>query len=139
MNLKEEFSQISTGKKDLRSFGITFGILFLLLEGFHFWRHGNVVVAYLFAAGVFPALSYFFPSGLRPIYKAWMFFALCLGWVMTRVILTVLFYSVLMPVALVARLAGKRFLDHTFRDGRGSFWIAKTKHTFAAADYERQF
>ena len=41
------------------------------------------------------------------IHRSWMKLALVLGWINSRILLTILFFVVLTPVALVARLLGK--------------------------------
>lgn len=41
------------------------------------------------------------------MHRSWMKLALVLGWVNSRILLTVLFYIILTPVALLARLFGK--------------------------------
>jgi hypothetical protein len=56
-----------------------------------------------------------------------MWLAAGLGWWVSRVVLFVIFFLVLTPVALLARLLGKRFLDL----GRGgqakSYWVARDR------------
>jgi hypothetical protein len=44
------------------------------------------------------------PTALAPVYRGWMLLAEGLGWVNTRVILGVVFYTVFTPVGLVMRL-----------------------------------
>lgn len=140
MNLKEEIKNLPAGNKEVRSFGVTFGIMSLLLGGFLHWRHGDIIAAWLVAALAFPLAGYLLPALLRPVYKTWMTFALCLGWVMTRVILTLLFYIVVTPIAIVIKISGKRLLEHGFREtGKTTYWIHKSKKNSAPIDYEKQF
>jgi hypothetical protein len=58
---------------------------------------------------------------------------------MTRVILTVLFYLVLTPIAVTARLFGKQFLDLSFRDPKDSYWVLREKDSSKERNYEAQF
>lgn len=82
----------------------------------------------------------YLPHFLKPVFKVWMAFAELLGWIMTRVILIILFYAVLTPTALVARVVfRKRFLDLYFEDSKKSYWHSRAKSDFKASDYERQF
>lgn len=46
------------------------------------------------------------PDYLQPLYWLWMRFSHLLGWINTRIILALLFYLVLTPVGLVARMVG---------------------------------
>lgn len=139
MNLRDEIRQLPAGNKEIRSFGITFGVMSLLLGGFLYWRHGNLITAWFVAALAFPTAGYLLPSVLRPVYKAWVVLALCLGWVMTRVILTILFYFVITPIAMGIKISGKRLLEHGFREAGSTYWIPKTKKISSRTDYEKQF
>ena len=79
------------------------------------------------------------PAFLKPIHKIWMGFALILGSIMTRVILSVLFYLVITPISLISRLSGKDFLDLKIDKSIVSYWIQREKIIFEKANYEKQF
>ena len=66
------------------------------------------------------------PVVLKPVYRVWMALAVVLGFVMTRVILTVVYYLVMTPIGLVMRLLGKDPLDRRPDPGAASYWIEKT-------------
>ena len=51
--------------------------------------------------------GFFIPAWAALIHKAWMGLAHVLGWINTRIILFVVFYLILTPVAFFTRLAGK--------------------------------
>jgi hypothetical protein len=56
------------------------------------------------------------PTWLGPVYKIWMRFAEALGWVNTRIILSVIFFLVFFPFGLILRLFNdpmQRKLDKT--------------------------
>ena len=139
MNLGDEIRQIPVRRKEIRSFGLTFGVMSLLLGGFFYWRHETFMAAWFIAAVVFPAAGYLLPASLRPFYQLWMIFALCLGWVMTRVILTALYYLVMTPIAMGIKISGKRLLEHGFGEAAATCWIPKSKKDANRSDYERQF
>ncbi len=66
------------------------------------------------------------PKLLRSIYKIWMGFAFALGWVISRIILTILFYLILTPIGTLAKVFGKKFLNVNFNNKAKSYWMAKT-------------
>jgi Saxitoxin biosynthesis operon protein SxtJ len=47
------------------------------------------------------------PSVLRPFFRGWMLVGHCLGWVNTRIILSLFFFLVFTPIAFVMRLMGR--------------------------------
>ncbi len=91
-----------------RSFGLSVGTVLLLIAAFAVWR-GRIRTAEIM--GVVGALlvvfGYLKPALLYWPSKAWWRFALALGWFNARVILTVAFGIVLVPLGLLWRVIGK--------------------------------
>ena len=118
---------IKTGKKDIRSFGITIGIIFLIIAWFLFYKEMESFQIFIYLAGIFIGLGFILPIVLKPIYMVWMIFATILGWIMTRVIITILFYFILTPIGLIFRLFGKQFLDLAMNNRIDSYWHYRSK------------
>ncbi len=138
MSFLQEIRQIKSGKKELREFGMVLGTFFALLAALSVWRIKNFL-PFLFLSLFFTFFGLFIPVVLKPIQKGWMTLALLMGFVMTRVILIVLFYFVLTPLGLVARLFGHVYLDLAFRKNRGTYWIPRPEKTEDKGRYEVQF
>ncbi len=137
--LLEEIKNIKSEKKDLRSFGITFGVVLGLLAGALWWKDKNNYSIFIILS-----LSFFFfglvlPSLLKPLQKVWMTFAVVLGFFMTRVILGILFYLVFSSIGVGSRLFGKHFLDLKMDNSRNSYWHYRKSAPFNKSHYERQF
>ena len=137
--LLEEIRNIKSEKRDLRNFGITFGVLLGLLGGALWWKGKDTYTLFLFFSGAFFFLGFVLPSILKPLQKAWMAFAVVLGFFMTRVILSVLFYVVFTGIGLGGRLFGKQFLDLKMDHSLKSYWNYRESKTFKQSDYELQF
>ena len=137
--IAEEIKNIKSGKSDLRKFGITMGIVLTLLGGLLFWREKDYYFYFFILAAAFIIPGLAVPAVLKPIHKVWMTISIILGWIMTRVILSVLFYFVVTPTGWLARLFGKQFLDLKIDKGVSSYWISKEEQKLNKADYERQF
>ena len=135
----EEIKHIKTGKKDLKSFGVTIGIILLLVAGFLFYREKESFQTFLYIAGFFIGLALILPSMLKPIYIVWMTFAVILGWFMTRVILSLLFYVIITPIGLVLRIFGKDFLELKKQAIQGSYWNQRDSNLEKNQNYEKQF
>ena len=80
------------------------------------------------------------PRSLKWVYVAWMTLAMVLGAIVSTILLVLLFYLVVTPIGLIARLAGKDFLSRKLDSKASSYWILrdiaqpKAKH-----EHERQF
>lgn len=100
-------------KKGLRDFGLITGGLFAGLFGLLFpWLFDfNTPVWPFWLAGTLCILALLIPQTLKPIYIVWMYFALVLGWINTRIILALIFYVIFTGMRLIAVVFfGKRFL-----------------------------
>lgn len=137
--ITEEIKNIKSGKKELRNFSLVIGIFLGLLGGLSWWRSTGYY-PWLFAVAItFLLVGFGRPMLLKPIHKVWMTLAILMGWIMTRIILSVLFYLIVTPIGLSTRLLGKDFLDLEFSDDADSYWILRKKIKKDRSDYERQF
>ena len=121
----EEIKKIKSGKSDLRKFRITMVIVLILLGGLLFWREKSYYFYFFILAIAFIVPSLATPVVLKPFHKVWMTISIILGWIMTRMILYVLFYLVVTPTGLLSRLFGKQFLDLKIDKGTSSYWIPR--------------
>ena len=135
----EEIKNIASGKSDLRKFGITVGTVMGLLGGLFYWREKEYYFYFLIFSAVLLFLGIVVPILLRPIHKVWMTLAILLGWVMTRIILSILFYLVVTPIGLLAKLFGKSHLNLAFDKSSESYWRSKDNKRQETRDYENQF
>jgi hypothetical protein len=137
--LLKEIQEIKSNTKELREFGIVLGIAFALLALLFFKK--GLDYSWLAALSVFFFFFGLVLSGfLKPVHKIWMGISLVLGWIMTRVILTLLFFLVVTPIGLLAKLFGKEFLELRFKKKNfKSFWVTKEKKEFRPQDYENQY
>lgn len=135
----EEIKSINSSTKELRKFGLTVGIALALIGGLFLWRGKDHYFFFFILSGALLVIGLAAPILLKPIHKIWMSLAVLLGWFMTRVILIVLFYLVVTPIGLLARLCGKDFLNLKFDNNADSYWISKERIKFKKSDYERQF
>lgn len=90
---------------------------------------------YLYAAFGLIALLFVIPYLSRFIAWAWFKLAEVLGFINTRILLTVIFFVFLMPVALLYRLRNKNLLNR--RNGKQLNTLFKDRsHQYDAADLE---
>ena len=91
----EEIKNIKSEKCNLRNFGIIVGIILLIISGFLFWKEKESFQIFLAIGIILLLTSIVIPPILKPVYWIWMIFAIILGWFMTLVILSLLFYIIL--------------------------------------------
>jgi len=130
--------KINSSKGELRKFGLTIGIALIILAGLFFWRGRGFNGVLLCISLVFLLLGCIFPLGLKQVYALWMMFGLIMGRIMTKVILTILFYLMIFPIGIVLKLLGKDILNLKIDKSIQSYWIKKDV-TKDRECYEKQF
>lgn len=137
---------IESTDKNVRSFGYLFAIIgMLIVPAIVYWKQGmwnDISTVSAMVGLVFLLSGRFAPSVLRPLYTAWMKLAVVLNWIMTRVIISLVFLVIMTPIGWVRRLSGsstpKSF--HRFKDPAAeSYWIRKDPAPKPAETYSRQY
>ena len=128
-------------RSELRIFG--FGLtlfcagiaVFLILKGGHSaWISGLLLTIALLAA----LASVFVPERLRAVYCVFTVLAFPIGWVMSHVILAIVFYLVFTPIGLFFRLRGRDPMQRRFDPQAKTYWEPH-KSKDSPEDYFRQF
>jgi len=135
----EEIQNTKSEKRELRRFGVTLGMVLALWGGLLLWHKKDYYFYFFIFSGAFLFIGLFLPVLLKPVHKAWMVLTVFLGWLMNRVVLSVLFFLVVTPTGLLARLFGKNFLDLKFDKTKISYWIPRKTARLEKKSYENQF
>ena len=120
--LLDEIRNIKSEKRDLRNFGLVVGGVFFVLGCVLLWYQRPSNPYFLAIGAALIAGGLVVPGVLKPLQRAWMALAVVLGFIMTRVILSLLFYLVVTPIGMAARLVGKDFLERRIDKSSESYW-----------------
>ncbi len=108
-----------------RSFGIVFAVVFAIIGLFPLIGGSSVRWWSLIVAGVFLALAFAAPKLLSPLNRLWMRFGLLLHRIVNPLVMALLFFLVVTPIALLMRLFGKRPLHLETEPDAESYWIPR--------------
>ncbi|MBI9071469.1 MAG: hypothetical protein JEY94_07710 [Melioribacteraceae bacterium] len=135
----EELKNIKSGKKELRDFGFVIGAVLILISFYQLYKDIDLYVYFLSFGSAFAAFGLALPELLKPLQKVWMTLAILMGFVMTRLILGILFYLVITPMAIIAKVFGKDFLNMKIEKDKSSYWNVRPVKEYKQIDTERQF
>ena len=143
---------LNPNAKQLRQFGFIALGAFSVIGAVVLWRGGlfglsfgeaTPSVAYgLWGLGIISALfSLLWPPANRPLFVTLIVLTFPIGLVVSHVVLAVLFFGILTPVALFFRLIGRDPLERKFDRERESYWtdLAEVPAANVTKDYFRQF
>ena len=123
--------------RELRSFALTVGGVFVALGAVLAWRGRHVAAVVVAALGMpLVVAGLVVPGRLDPIYRSWMALALIISKVTTPLFMGIVYFGVLTPIGVAMRLAGRRPLAR--RRGPATYW-AERPPTARRSDLRRQF
>ncbi|MCB9476390.1 MAG: hypothetical protein H6684_11505 [Deltaproteobacteria bacterium] len=129
-------------KGDIWKFSLTLGCMVSLIGALR-WHLGGMKLeyAYIFwGVGATAALlGLIAPPVMRPVYKGGMFVADKISWVVTRVVLTVVYIVVFIPYGLIFRLFRKDLLDRRLHPDWPTYWKMREDKPFDPKRAERLF
>ena len=79
-----------------------------------------------------------FPKLIRPVYIVMMALALPLGFVISTLLLAVVYYVVMTPIGWVMRLSGYDAMHRRFDPQAATYWVERVKQT-EVGRYFRQY
>lgn len=124
--------------REERSFGLVVGGAFALLGALAAWRTKAFWPYPAALGGVLILLGLLAPALLRTPRRLWMRMAEALSFVMTRVILGLVFFLGVLPTGLIRRALGKASVLRK-RPASGSFWTPYSERQKNTRHYERMY
>jgi hypothetical protein len=111
----------------LRQFAGMWLVFFAALAAWQYWGRGHQTSAIVFAAlaVAFGPAGIIWPELIRPLFVVLMAIVTPIGWLVSTVLLSLAFYAVFTPVALVFRLIGRDALLRRSRPQTESYWALK--------------
>jgi len=108
-----------------RSFGLVFAGFFTLLAAYGWWQASGRWPIYLGIAIVFLLVALAWPGVLAPLNRLWTRLGYFLGRIVSPVVLGLIFFVVMTPLAMLMRLLRKDVLRLRRESGAGSYWIVR--------------
>ena len=131
---------LNPSKKELRTFGLC-ALAFLALAGWIVFRRSGSVPVGASVAGVgllLAGLGLTVPQALRPVWVVLMVVNYPIGWVITHVVMAIIFYLVVTPVGVIMRLTGRDPMERAFDRSAKSYWKPRRTDS-GSARYFRQY
>jgi hypothetical protein len=127
--------------KQLNQFGfiwLGFLALFGALAWFKLGLPSLAAVLWVLAA-VVPAVGWLVPAVMRAVFVGMSYAAWPIGFVVSHVVLALVYYLVLTPIGLVMRLVGYDPMTRGRDPEAATYWVERTDDRRGAGRYFRQF
>jgi hypothetical protein len=108
-----------------RQFGLFFSVVFALV-GFYLLWQGQLLwpLALFFVASLLFFLALVLPKALTPLNRGWLQLGLLLGRIISPLVIGLLFFLLITPVALLTRLFGRDAL-RLKKQQVDSYWLQR--------------
>ena len=125
---------------ELKQFGILLVIFTAAVGSLSLWRTGSSTwpIAILMGGGTLSLVFFAVPAARRSIYVGWMYAMFPIGWIVSHVLLAVIYFGVVTPVAIALRAFGHDALQRKFDRTSRSYWARTTPHG-SPETYFKQF
>ena len=129
----------STDIKKIRQFGLVALIFFGCLSGVG-WFTGKLLLACFFTLLALIGAGFVIaPGPLSPVYAGWLKISAFLGKTVTVIILTLAYFLVITPYALILRLLGGRTLPLKPDKTVSSYWVRRTEPAQQKVQFFKRF
>jgi hypothetical protein len=117
----------STKPKEVRRFGFAALTFFGILAGIGIWQSKHYMGAVFGSLAAIGLFCLVFPAHAAPLYRTWMTVARRIGAGVTAITLTLAFYLVITPAALIKRIFGGRPLPMSPDPEQESYWQKRSE------------
>ena len=121
-----------------RKFGFFFTFIFAVVAAY-FYYSAIVSWTYMFVATalLFLLITLIKSDALLPLNKLWMRFGILLGMIVSPIVLGIIFFGILTPIAMLMRLSGRDELRLKFTH-KASHWISRSE-LIKSESFKNQF
>ena len=123
-----------------RKFGLLFFGIFLAMALYAYSKNEATLTIglLLLLSSAFLISSFFYQALLTPLNNAWFMLGLALGKIVSPIVLGIIFFGLITPIALMARLLGRDELKLK-RPKKSSYWSEPIGSNSHADSYKNQF
>jgi len=109
-----------------KNFGIVFFIVFLLIALWPILNKNEIRIWSLVVSLIFLILGLINSIYLTPLNRIWLRFGILLGNLVSPIVMSIVFFLVVTPIALMMKLSNKNLLGLK-KNNKKSYWINSSK------------
>ena len=122
-----------------RKFSLFFSLVFSLAGIYTFvYFEVNVSAIFFCLSVLLLIIAVTKPSLVSPLNKMWMFIGFSLGRIISPIILGIIFFLLISPLALMLRISGRDELNLKFKSV-SSYWKIKSQESKISSSFRNQF
>ncbi|MDD5136092.1 MAG: SxtJ family membrane protein [Candidatus Omnitrophica bacterium] len=126
--------------KDLKQFGMALAGILLALGAVNLFKGRTNWYPWFFSLSIASILlALLAPKHIKPVFTLFTKVGHVIGWVNTRIVLTIIYFLIITPMALIMKVIGKDPLDRKIEKDRVSYWVKRAVVKTPGERLEKQF
>ena len=117
-----------------KNFGIVISIVFLLIGIYQFAVHQHIIMWIFFVSIILLVLAIYFPRLLIWPNFFWYKIGIFLGYIISPIVMLLIFFLTIVPTGIVMRLLGKDLLSLKMNKSEKTYWIQRKKNVGSMKD-----
>ena len=122
-----DFNKTNQELPSEKSFGLVFSIVFLIVYLYPFFFNKSSNLWALFICIIFLLLAFFYPKALKYPNKIWYYFGLILGFIVSPIVLALIYFTTVVPTGLTIRFFNKDIMKLKINKNINSYWNDRTE------------
>jgi len=116
-------------RKQLNVFGVIWLCFFAVVGAIVLNKSGSTTIATIIwvLAATIPAIGWAVPAFMRIVFVAMAYAAFPIGFVVSHLILVIIYYLVLTPIGIIMRLFGYDPMNRQFEKTAETYWSPRTQ------------
>ena len=110
-----------------RNFGLVFALVFLIISLWPLMQENQIRIWSFVISLLFLILGLMNSRLLYPLNRLWFKFGLLLGVAISPIVMGIVFFLIVTPIAFVMRILGKDLLKKKYDNISKSYWIKRDK------------
>ncbi len=129
----------TSSRKEQRAFGLVMAAAIVVVTLIHWLIRGDLATWPFYVSGAFIVLGLAAPAALKPVFVVWMKFAIILNWIVTRLLLSIVFFLMIAPTRGLMLIFSDDPLKRRFEPNKTSYWEEPDEQPDDPARYENMF
>ena len=118
---------VSTEQSSVKSFGVVFSIVFLIVALYPLINSEGLRIWALVVSIIFFLLAFLAPKILVLPNKLWFKFGLLIGSIVAPIVMAFVYFVTVLPTGLIMRLLGKDLLKQKLDKNAKSYWVKRSE------------
>lgn len=129
----------TSSRREQRAFGLVMAAAIVVVTLIHWLIRGHLALWPFYISAAFAVLGLVAPMVLKPVFVVWIKFSLLLNWIVTRLMLSIVFYLMIAPTGWLMLIFSEDPLKRRFDADAETYWEEPEDQPEDPARYENMF